>query len=1014
MPASSPKGRTATQENGRYLDLAQASRCSATGQGALADMQGWAPHSRGSVTISHAAMTNVGPDLASRRVSWPSIHLVNMRPFRSARWPHAALLALLVSALPLQSSAQANTQASRYYEDALVRYEKKDMPGAIIQLKNALKIDKNMLPVHVLLGKALLENGDVIAAEVAFTEALRLGVNRAEVVLPLTRAVLAQGNAKQVLEQERFSDNGLPPATRYELLVKKAGAADDTGDRKTALQLLDAARAIDVNSPDSWLAETTLRIRAGQLKDAQAASDMALALAPGMAQALYVRGTVAHVQGDLQGALGYYDKALQDVPEHAEALVSRAGLLMDLHRLTEAKRDVHALLKIEAEDPRGSYLSALIAEREGRPADAKAALADVTALLDPAPIETLRYRPQFLMLGGLSHFGLDQTEKAKPYLEALLRDQPGSPVAKLMARIHLKENNVDRAIETLDVYLRAHPQDSQATLLLASAHMAQGRHARAVSLLQAAMLRDDRPEYQSALGLAMMKSGQLKSAFPELDSAFKRNPNQVQAGTALAALYLQARQPGKALAIAEQLNKRWPVQPGLLHLLGVARSSKGDVKGAKEALAGAAKLDPNFIEPLVELARLDLSAGAVDAALARLNSAVGKNAKHVGALTLIGQLHAHQGRLEEAQRWLEKADDHSARDALDAGVRLVDFHLAHNQLDRARETLKRLTGRAPEALRVVLTQARVELAVGDTRAARTLLTRASGLAAYDTSTLVRIAELQLAAGDTAGAGHSLRKALNDTPTHFGARVLLTRVDILEGKYADAEQRARQIIASRPKSSAGQWLLGDLALARQQPAAAVDAYRRAHQVDNNAASLLKLFGLLTRIDQPQAIRLAEQWLKTRPDDTGVRRALADAHARGSNWPAARAAYEAVLRSAPDDAETANNLANVLLILKHPSALTVAERALALKPGAAHVISTVGWAAHHAGQNDRALQLLRDARLRNPNSAETRYYLAATLASAGRNAEAKVELQEALKGGRTFASANAAERLLQTLK
>ncbi len=67
--------------------------------------------------------------------------------------------------------AATDPKAARFYEDALVRYEKEDLPGAIIQLKNALKIDKNMLPVHVLLGKALLDNGDFVAAEVAFQEA---------------------------------------------------------------------------------------------------------------------------------------------------------------------------------------------------------------------------------------------------------------------------------------------------------------------------------------------------------------------------------------------------------------------------------------------------------------------------------------------------------------------------------------------------------------------------------------------------------------------------------------------------------------------------------------------------------------------------------------------------------------------------------------------------------------------------------------------------------------------------
>ena len=89
----------------------------------------------------------------------------------------APLLVALMSSGTMALAADA--KASKYYEDALIRYEKKDLDGAVIQLKNALQIDKSMLPVQMLLGKALLQNGDVVAAEVAFLEAIRLGVNRA-------------------------------------------------------------------------------------------------------------------------------------------------------------------------------------------------------------------------------------------------------------------------------------------------------------------------------------------------------------------------------------------------------------------------------------------------------------------------------------------------------------------------------------------------------------------------------------------------------------------------------------------------------------------------------------------------------------------------------------------------------------------------------------------------------------------------------------------------------------------
>ena len=918
-----------------------------------------------------------------------------------------------MSALALLAHA-TDPQASRLYEDALQRFEKKDHSGAVVQLKSALQIDRNMLPVHVLLGKALLAQGQPIPAEAAFIEALRLGVSREEVVVPLARASLDIGKARAVLDDDRFTEKDLSTVSRFDLLVLKAGAADDVGDRKLAMQLLEKARGIDPSSVDSWLAEAKLRIRSGQLREAQAAADKALSLAPGQAPALFARGSVSHTQGDLKGALTFYDKALQFTPDHVDTLVARAGLLLDLNRPTDAARDVQALLKADPNDARGAYLSSLLAEREGRTAEAKAALSKVTGLLDPIPIETLRYRPQLLMLGGLAHFGLDETEKAKPYLEGVLRDQPGSPAAKLMARIHMQEKNHERAIESLEGYKRQHPRDPQATLLLASAHMAQGRHARAIAILQAAMQQDQRPEFQQALGLAFMKSGQFTNALTELEAAYKLNPKSLSIGSPLAALYLQLGQPAKAVQVAEQLNKVQKDQPGLLFLLGKARLEAGDLKGARAALEAAAKADERFLDPQIELAKIELKSGALAAAGSRLSAAIARDPKHVGLLSLLGQVTASQGRAEEAQRWFEKADDHSAPDVIDHGLRLVEFHLAQGRLDPARDAMKRVTAKAPEAPRALVMQARIDLAAGDRRAAKSTLARASTAASHDAGPLISIAELQLRADDIPGAAHSATKALKDAPQHIGAQVVLARTDIYQGNLAAAEQRAQSLSARLPKLGIGPSLQGEIAVARKQDAAATTAFRRAHELDNSRPTLLQLFGHLARAQPLEAVRTAEQWLKKHPDDSVVWRSLADAQARAADWPGARRSYETLLKSRPDDAEALNNLANVLLAQKDPAALKTAERAHALQPTAAHIISTLGWAAHKAGQNDRALQLLRDARLRNPDSAETRYYLGAALAATGRTAEAKTELAAAIKSARPFSDQKDAQTLLNTLK
>ena len=156
------------------------------------------------------------------------------------------------------------------------------MPGAIIQLKNALQIDPNMLPVQLLLGKALMHNGEVAAAEVAFNEALRLGVNRAEVVVQLGQAYVAQGKHKLVLETEHVCACGSAArdsAASFICCAQRRMPIWATPAPR--LKSIDEARAIDKRNVDVWLAEVPIRIRARQFKEADAAADTALDVGAG-------------------------------------------------------------------------------------------------------------------------------------------------------------------------------------------------------------------------------------------------------------------------------------------------------------------------------------------------------------------------------------------------------------------------------------------------------------------------------------------------------------------------------------------------------------------------------------------------------------------------------------------------------------------------------------------------------------------------------------------------------------
>ena len=81
------------------------------------------------------------------------------------------------------------------------------------------------------------------------------------------------------------------------------------------------------------------------------------------------------------------------------------------------------------------------------------------------PIDFIRFRVQILILNAMAHYDLKEFEKAKPYLEYAVKQQPNSPLVKMLAQVAMGEPNVVRAIELLEGYLKARPGDSQALLM---------------------------------------------------------------------------------------------------------------------------------------------------------------------------------------------------------------------------------------------------------------------------------------------------------------------------------------------------------------------------------------------------------------------------------------------------------------------------------------------------------------------------------------------------------------------
>ncbi len=225
--------------------------------------------------------------------------------------------------------------ASRYYEDALRRYDDGDAAGAIVQLNNALREDGNMLAGRLLLARAYLRSGELGAAEVAFAEAQRLGVATAEVVVPLAQILLMRGKAEDVLRIAASAD--LPVAVRVELLVLRGKAYAMLGRSADARESFAQARALDPASAVPLVAEVPVLIAMGEGVLARELAEEAVRLGPKDAGAYNARASVAHAAGELDAALADYSRAEELDPGLFDASIARAGILVDLGRAPEAR-----------------------------------------------------------------------------------------------------------------------------------------------------------------------------------------------------------------------------------------------------------------------------------------------------------------------------------------------------------------------------------------------------------------------------------------------------------------------------------------------------------------------------------------------------------------------------------------------------------------------------------------------------------------------------------------------------
>jgi cellulose synthase operon protein C len=915
-------------------------------------------------------------------------------------------LALLIAGV---LSACGNKDPQEFVSAAREYMQKNDNAAAIIELKNALKEQPDLMVARLLLGKAMLANGDPVGAEAELRKAREANHAPDEVSPLLAKAWLALGEPKKVTEAFDQVQLGTPGA-QAELLTWVATAWRMQNRKEDYRKRLDQALAI---SPD--LAPALIeraRMQAGERAFDQALGelDRLLEKEPRNADALKLRGDVLRMGlNKHEDALQAYQAAVAAAPKQLESHVALVRLLMATGKDEQAGKALDALVAIAPGHPSTLYLQT---QRAYQAQDMKLAKERVQQLLKRTPDSPIANE-----IAGAIELQMGSPVQAQNYLNKALKSAPGLRVARRALVVsHLRVGQLDEAIAALPADLNSSAGDADPEMLSVAGrvYMAKGEYELAQGFFKRAIQADPKdPGKRTSLAVSQFMSGQSDLALNELSSIAAQDQGIV-ADMALINANMQRKEYGKALEAIRALEGKRAKDPMPRYLKGAALFKQDDRVKARQAFEEALSLDGQYLAAVIGLAALDVTDKKPEAAVQRLDAFTTKSPENPQAWLAYADMLRVTGALDEKVGAAIEQAVKSAPLNERARFMLIDHHLRSKNGKAALVAAREAVAAMPEAPSVVAGLGRAQAMAGESHQALATFNKLVSLIPNSPLPYLLIASTHLTNKDQAAAMQSLNKALSIQSDFLPAQRAMAEVAVASKQKDKALSVSKDVQKQHPKQPFGFVLEGDIQAAFKQWDAAVVAYREALKLAPVPDAAIKLHSVLVasgkRVD---ADRWAEEWTRTQPKDAILPSYLGDLAIAAGQLPAATRHYERVVALQPANALALNNLAWLAGEQGRADAVSLAERANAAAPNQPAFMDTLAMLLSARGDHAKALELQSKVIAQKPDAPLFKLNMAKIQLKAGNKDSAKKILDELAALGDKFPGQSEVTKLKQSL-
>ncbi len=595
--------------------------------------------------------------------------------------------------------------------------------------------------------------------------------------------------------------------------------------------------------------------------------DRAAAIDPAFAKAYHALGEIQALQGDMENAVLFYQKALEKNPQHTSSALELARIMIEItadhthgEEYLNQVFDTHFEELAPSERAQAFFLRAKIMMRQHKNARA---IADLTSAIDLAPKQVaylvvqgtlyatmgehapaltdfekaLTLDPQNLdaQIGkGRSLWQTGDIQKAKALLEqagAAAKENPW-PLYYLgqLAEQLLKP---DDALGYYQKALARNPQFLLAHVALAKMAQKRGDPAGAQDQLAMAAAID---AHAAAVhnGFGEMHFGQKNFSLAEaaFKEALKNDPEFTPAHINLANTYRELGRYDEAVANYQAAAALAPNYPGLAEEYAYTLLVRKDYPAALDLYRQAIHLSPKDDRLYLQAGIASLENGDAPGAAKYFQTAIDLNSGNVEAQTRLGILLYQQGSLDRSQELLKNAIEIDANNP-DIHYAMGQTLLASKQWGDALEEFRTAVKLKFDHLGAVQELSKLLIDRGQYQEAVTTLNRAIAAQPKHLELLLLLGDVYHSQSLLPEALTVYRKALAANPKATGVALRLARTYDELNQKAAATKFYLEAIKQEPDNAQPHYYLGYIYKANNKKNLAVVEFRRYLQLRPDA-------------------------------------------------------------------------------------------------------------------------------------------------------------------------------------